>query len=512
MRLPVFVQASLSDPGQPSGDIIQEYLRLLTSLLSHLPGMAYRCRNTKERTMEFVSQGCIALTGYVPDDLLLDSAVAYGNLIHPQDRDEAWRTVEAALQAHRAFDIAYRLQSRHANTKWLRDLGCGVYTDRGDLLAIEGFVADITDFKQSEMRIRRQVDRLDALRKIGAVISTSFNLQMILEILLNQITSQLGVDAADILLLQPSMQRLEFAAGAGFHTTALKYTSLRVGDGLAGRAALERQVVAVENLSLVLESFSCASQIKTEEFASYCGVPLIAKGQVRGVLELFHRTHIERDPDWLDFLQAVASQAAIAIDNAMLFNDLQRSNDELTIMYDATLEGWSRALELRDREAKGHAQRVTDMTIQLAKILGIEGVDLQHIRRGAMLHDIGKMGIPDSILLKPGPLVDEEWTIMRQHPVYAFDLLSPIAYLRPALDIPYCHHEKWDGTGYPRQLAGDQIPLAARIFTLADVYDALTSIRPYRPAWPNVETRDYIRAQSGQLFDPGLVKLFLRYY
>jgi len=183
---------------------------------------------------------------------------------------------------------------------------------------------------------------------------------------------------------------------------------------------------------------------------------------------------------------------------------------ELAVAYDTTIEGWARALELRDQEAEGHSQRVTELALRLARAMGISEEYLVLFRRGALLHDIGKMGIPDVILLKPDALTEEEWTIMRKHPIYAYDMLSPIAYLRPALDIPYCHHEKWDGTGYPRGLKGDQIPLAARIFAVVDVWDALRSDRPYRAAWPEEEVWEYIREQSGKHFDPQVVEAFLK--
>ncbi|WP_298817571.1 HD-GYP domain-containing protein [uncultured Chloroflexus sp.] len=177
--------------------------------------------------------------------------------------------------------------------------------------------------------------------------------------------------------------------------------------------------------------------------------------------------------------------------------------------YDQTLIGWSRALDLRDRETEGHSQRVAHLTIAVAQALNIPPEEQINMWRGAMLHDIGKIGVPDSILHKPSPLTAEEWEIMRRHTTYAYELLSPIAYLRPALDIPYCHHEKWDGTGYPRGLRGEQIPLAARIFALVDVWDALTNDRPYRKAWSREQAYRYIREQAGKHFDPNLVDLFL---
>jgi putative nucleotidyltransferase with HDIG domain len=177
--------------------------------------------------------------------------------------------------------------------------------------------------------------------------------------------------------------------------------------------------------------------------------------------------------------------------------------------YDTTIEGWSRVLDLRDKETEGHSRRVTELTLGLARAMGMSEDELVHVRRGALLHDIGKMGVPDAILLKPGPLDDEEWAIMCRHPVYAYQMLLPIAYLQEALDIPYCHHEKWDGSGYPRGLMGEQIPLAARIFAVVDVWDAMRSDRPYRTGWSAAETREHIRALAGTHFDPEVVRIFL---
>jgi putative nucleotidyltransferase with HDIG domain len=245
-----------------------------------------------------------------------------------------------------------------------------------------------------------------------------------------------------------------------------------------------------------------------EGFITYIAVPLISKRQAKGVLEVFHRSPFESNRDWLEFLEALSGQAAIAIEVATLFNDMQRSNLELNLAYNSTLEGWSHALDLRDRETEGHSQRVTEITLHLAKAMSINEADLVHIRRGALLHDIGKLGVPDRILQKPGPLNQEEWAIMQKHPTYAYEMLSPIAFLRPALAIPYCHHEKWDGTGYPRGLKGEQIPLAARIFAIADVWDALLSDRPYRKGWPEEKARAYLLEQAGGHFDPQVVEVF----
>lgn len=189
--------------------------------------------------------------------------------------------------------------------------------------------------------------------------------------------------------------------------------------------------------------------------------------------------------------------------NETLLNELEQS-------YETTLDSWSRALDMRDKETEGHTQRVAELTLQTAQKMGFSKEELIHMRRGALLHDIGKLGVPDSILLKPGPLTEEETRFMRKHTQFAYELIYPIEYLRPALDIPTTHHEKWDGTGYPRGLKGKEIPLAARIFAIADVYDALTSDRPYRAAWSKEKAIQYIQEQSGSHFDPQIVSIFLQ--
>ena len=197
-------------------------------------------------------------------------------------------------------------------------------------------------------------------------------------------------------------------------------------------------------------------------------------------------------------------------ENKKLHTDLEHSHAELLHTYDTTLEGWSRFLDLRDKGTAGHSLRVKDLTIRFARTLGFSEDELLHIGRGALLHDIGKMGIPDNVLLKPGPLDAEEQAIMHRHPVYAYEMLSPIAYLRPALDIPYGHHEKWDGSGYPRGLKGEEIPLAVRIFSIVDIWDALRSDRPYHMAWPKEKVCSYLQSLAGTHLDPTIVNAFLK--
>lgn len=356
----------------------------------------------------------------------------------------------------------------------------------------------------------KQLERLGALLTIDLAISNSLDIRISMNVVLEQATKQLGVDAACILLLKPENGRFEYAMGRGFHTREIESTSLRRGEGMAGRVALERRVLSLEDIRPVDMDFTRKKLLEDEHFVSYYGVPLIARGEIKGVLEVFHRTPLKPDMEWLNFLDGLGWQTAIALDNALLVQGMQRSSTNLILAYEATIEGWSHALDLRDKETEGHTQRVTDMTLKLARVLNIDEEQMPHIRRGALLHDIGKMGVPDHILLKEGPLTDAEWEIMRQHPQFAYDLLSPIAYLKEALDIPYCHHEKWNGTGYPRKLSSAQIPFAARIFAVADVWDAITSDRPYRKKWSRQKAVKYIRDQSGEHFDPAIVEIFLK--
>ncbi|MFQ3681874.1 HD domain-containing phosphohydrolase [Roseiflexus sp.] len=381
---------------------------------------------------------------------------------------------------------------------------CVQHSDEFILLAIE----DVTEQIRAEQRVHLNLRRLRALRTIDRAIISNLDMRAVLDILLEQITLHLHVDAASILLLDPYTQMLTFAAGRGFQLRATEQTTLFAGEGYAGQVALERRMLFIADLS-VSDARVSAPMLQSATFVTYCGVPLIARGQVKGVLELFHRSRLDPEQEWFDFLEMLAVQAAIAIDSVETFETMQRSTAQLVLAYEATIRGWARALDLRDRETEGHSQRVTDLTVQLARAAGLSDEQIAHIRRGALLHDIGKLGVPDSILRKPDPLTEEERAIMRRHPDYAYSMLSPIEYLRPALDIPYCHHERWDGTGYPRGLKGEQIPLSARLFAVADVWDALQSDRPYRARWRREEALGYIRSQAGKQFDPDVVELFL---
>ncbi len=359
-------------------------------------------------------------------------------------------------------------------------------------------------YGQSEEQVRR----LTALRDVDTAIASSFDLRVTLNILLDHTLAQLNVDAAAISSYNPDLHKLNHIASLGFYQPGSIQAPIRINNRLLNEVFLERKDLIVENVAEGTEHHR-KELFSQENFVGYFATPLISKGQVKGILEVFVRKPLIPEADWVDFFHTMAGQAAIAIDNSQLFDNLQRSNQELSLAYDTTLEGWGKALELRDKETQGHTLRVTDLTLRLARRMGIPEPDLIHIRRGVLLHDIGKMAVPDHILKKTGPLSEDEWAEMRMHPQYAFDLLYPIAYLRPVLDIPYAHHEFWNGAGYPRGLKGEEIPLAARIFAVVDVYDALLFDRPYRGAWEKEKVTKYLLSESGTHFDPAILHEFL---
>lgn len=355
----------------------------------------------------------------------------------------------------------------------------------------------------SQNQVQIQINRLASLHQIDMSINSSSDLSLTLSIVLSNVVTQLDVSAADFVLTERYSNEMKVTAKTGF-------TNLMADEGPYRNPITLRVIKEQKLLHLDLTEIDRPKEWIKEGFKAYWGVPIISKGVVRGVLEVFNKTSKTPDQDWLNFLETLGGQAAIAIDNAETFENLINSNLELQMAYDSTIEGWSKALDLRDKETEGHTLRVTELTVQFAQKLGISQSDIINIRRGALLHDIGKIGVPDQILLKPGPLTDEEWVIMKQHPDTAMHLISGIKYLSNAVDIPYCHHEKWDGSGYPRGLRGNDIPIAARLFAIVDVWDALSSDRPYRAAWPAAKIFPHILQSSGTHFDPDLIPVFLK--
>ncbi len=458
----------------------------------------------------FINPAATRLLGYTVAETLNQSMHALTHHTRPNGTPypRAECPIYAAFTDGQARRVDWEVFWRKDGTSFPVEYSSNPIVEDGKIAGAVVAFRDITERVRANAQIQQQLNRLDALRQIDIVLLSSVDLRLTLEALSMHIVNQLRVDAAAVLLLNRSTHTLGYRAGRGFRTNRIAQANVRLGESLAGQAALERRMVHIADLAERALGATFKRFVSDENFVAYFAVPLVAKGMVNGVLEIFHRAPLTPDDEWRAFLETLAGQTAIAIESAALFDDLQRSHSELILAYDATIEGWSRAMDLRDKETEGHTQRVTEMTLELARAFDFSGAELVQLRRGGLLHDIGKLGIPDAILLKPGKLTDAEWALMRQHPQFAYEMLAPIEYLKPALDIPYCHHEKWDGSGYPRGLRGEAIPLAARLFASTDVYDALTSERPYRAAWSKTKTLEHIQSLSGTHFDPRVVDAF----
>ncbi len=356
---------------------------------------------------------------------------------------------------------------------------------------------DITSRKQHE-------NELQAIARLSAALRTAPSRAEMLPVIVEQLVILLNCETVAIEIIDPLTGDAVTEAAHGIWKT-LVGTRQKSGTGINTIISKTRKPYSANDLKN--DPNLAYPEWTHDDIKAGIGAPLIAQDQLIGFVWMGRIAEIAEVD--VRLFTAVADIAANALHRATLHEKSLKDGAELVLAYDSTLEGWAHALELRDQETEGHTRHVVQLTVELACKMGIDKPELENVRRGALLHDIGKMGIPDSVLLKPGTLIEREWEIMRRHPEYAYQFLEPIEYLRPVLDIPYCHHEKWDGSGYPRGLKGAQIPFMARIFSIVDVWDALRSDRPYRKAWSREKTLKYIIEQSGVHFDPQVVQAFL---
>jgi PAS domain S-box-containing protein/putative nucleotidyltransferase with HDIG domain len=372
-----------------------------------------------------------------------------------------------------------------------------VRDDTGHVINFAAVKRDVTDHIQRE-------NEMEAISSLSSALRIAYDRDEMFPVVLEQIMNLMKVRAACLAMVDPVTNTIiieqstgDFSFDNSLHISILQ--DLSAGIIKSGQPYYADDIDPHAGSTM-------RSCIKIT--LAMAGIPLVAQNETFGVLWVIR--HHEINKNEFPLLSLLGNIVAIAISRAKLHNQTLNFAQDLAQAYEATIEGWARALEIRDKETEGHARRVADLTLELARQLGLTNGDLINMRRGALLHDIGKMAIPDNVLLKPGPLNSDEWTIMRRHPIIAKELLGPIAQLQPALDIPYYHHEKFDGSGYPLGLKQNEIPLAARIFTVVDVWDALCSNRPYRAAWPEDMVKTYIRAQTGKQFDPIVVDAFFQ--
>ena len=431
-----------------------------------------------------------------------------GSLMTPDE----FASTRALKENMPIFDIETGIVTEDRGVIWTQVSAAPLDMPDASLVVI---TQDISERKLSEQTLRQRLAELETLYESGLSLNQLLEPKEIGQKIIDVLAEKLDWYHTTIRLYHPESNRLELLAYNLTRKTTKKewqqvgerFRTLiaRPGDGLSGWALQHGETVRCGELAGDPRYLETDPGVRSGLY-----VPIKTGERIIGVISVE-----SEKPDYFTaedehLAVTLAAQAAVALENIRLFKDLQKSNDDLFLAYDETIEGWSHALDLRDRETEGHTQRVTTLTEELARKMGIPDLELIHIRRGSLLHDIGKMGVPDRILLKPDKLTEEEWIIMREHPVHAYNLLSRIEFLRPALNIPHYHHERWDGSGYPDGLKGQQIPLEARVFAVIDVFDALISDRPYRPGWPRDKAIRYIGEQSGSHFDPKVVDAFLK--
>ncbi len=381
------------------------------------------------------------------------------------------------------------------------------YFRRGTLAWINALTSIISDSFFQQENCREEQEAIE--HSICRILQASLDVQDPLPAVLALLGSVVKADAVTTLRYSLPLQRFDLLATYGLNARAVANLQLYLETALVDRIAEERQPIWIQDMLASRQDARPVSQLHEEGFCSYLALPLIGHNDFLGMLEIVWRKTPEIH-DWdTSFLGRVTEQISLAMERSSLVKDLRHSNQGLVSTYNAMIEGLSRALELRDIETEGHTRRVSVLMMRFGEHMQIPSAQWDAIKQGALLHDIGKLGIPDAILLKPGSLTQREREVMQQHAVYGYNILAPIINLRPTLDIALYHHERWDGSGYPYGLKGEEIPLVARLFALADVFDALTSDRPYRPAWSHSQAVEYLREQAGRLFDPQIVELFL---
>ncbi len=473
-------------------------------LAENAQDVIYQYRFLPRPGFSYINPAIEKITGYSTQEYYYNPLLIYDNVL-PEDHAKI-----ATLKEPGQSKINITLRSKHKDGHriFIEHRVVQVYDEEGNLKYLEGIARDVTQPKLDAARIQRQLRQLDALRQIDIAIINFLDIYPLIETTLEVARNELNADACCVFKYDHDQNELSILGHAGLPLKSEIKIPVTMDDCI-GRAALTREIVTNNRIQSIQKTSDHFNTLQQAGMESGLCVPLIAKNRLYGVLELLYQDTIPNDPDWFNFISTLTGQLAIGLSDSSLISNLKESKRRLELSYDTTLEGWANALELRDNETKGHSDRVVKLTLALAKKLKIPESEWIHIQRGARLHDIGKMGIPDSILKKPGPLTEEEWATMRTHPVLAYNLLKDTHHLIPTLDIPYRHHERWDGSGYPGGLKGLEIPLTARIFAVVDAWDALLSDRPYRPAWSQEKTKKYIQDNAGILFDPTVVNALM---
>ncbi|WP_157463526.1 HD domain-containing phosphohydrolase [Deinococcus pimensis] len=452
----------------------------------------------------YQSASSVRMVGFTVNEMLSRDVFGF---IHEDDRAHV-SEIFAALVAEPGAtrDVTFRFAHRAGHHVWVECRGRNLLADP-DVRGVVVHTRDVTEQQRTRARLEQRVQDLSLMHAASQALARATDVESVVNDVVKLIRARLRQEYVRVLRVDEEGVTTVVNAEEDDLPGALHPSSavrLLPGQGLVGACVASGETVLVNDVLADERYVPLYAQVRSELV-----VPLWVGGRVWGALNVESTTPGAFGDEDRRALETVAAQIGAGLATVLLLDELRRSHHDLEGAYDETIEGWARALDFRDQETEGHSQRVTELTVRLARRMGLGEETLVHVRRGALLHDIGKMGIPDHVLRKPGPLTGEEWGVMRRHPGMAMELLSPIRFLAPALEIPYAHHEKWDGSGYPRGLRGEEIPLAARIFAVVDVWDALRSDRPYRPAWSAERARAHIEAGAGSHFDREVVRVFL---
>lgn len=450
-----------------------------------------------------------------------EGSLALVERCHPHDQSIVARLLED-VQDRGSARATWRILDGSGRWRWMNNkavnllddpsVGAIVLTGRDVTEAMTARIRLMdahADIARLNEKLTRQLAHITALHAIDRAIIDGTPISEVFKIALNQARTLLGADAAAVLTHEPGTNRFGTVEAQGFLHASDTLLAAAAETHLAHLAMQGEERIVCPDPSRLRAEVEVAKLTELEGFAAFVAVGLRLRGELKGVLEVYFRQAQWNLDGAADQLARLGEQVTIALEGAAITEALKQSNRDLVTAYDTTIEGWAAALDLRDEETLGHSRRVTELSVTLARRLGMPESAVDQLRRGALLHDIGKMGIPDAILNKPGKLTPDEWEVMRQHPTLAYELLKGVPFLKEALDVSHYHHERWDGTGYPHGLAGTDIPLAARIFAVVDVFDALTNDRPYRAAWSRTEALEHIRAEAGRQFDTKVVEAFL---
>jgi PAS domain S-box-containing protein len=490
----------------------EEALRRSFQLFTAGPVVVFRVNLAEKRHVEYVSPN-VTQFGYQPSEFI-HAPDFFEEIIHPNDLPRVQR--EADTQISRGgnhYAQEYRLRCADGTYRWVYAFTSVTRNGGSHPSTLDWYVMEISERKKNEERIQVQLQRLAALQTIGAFIENNADIRFTLQTIIVQLIEMLHVDGAALLRYDRNADQLTYLVHDGFHLEDPSKYRFQIGESYPGAAALSHKPVPLTASVEVLAAEFKFPEMAREKFTAYYGLPLLAKGELQGVLEIFSRTRLGEDSEWQDFLETLAGQAAIAIFNADLLDNLKKSEENIKQAYQDTIFALAKAIDAHDQQTEEHSRRLYEITGKMAERVGMNAKEIEYARIGALLHDIGKIGIPTELIQKKGELTELDREILNSHPLLAERILGEVEYLRPALDIPLYHHEKYDGTGYPHKLKGEEIPLAARIFSIADVWDALTFPRPYRSGkekvWSKERAINYLRMMKNKYFDPRMVELFL---